>query len=81
MTLLARQAAQLAIGGEKVRARAFMFGGDYLRPEHVEQNSKRPQVLSWRPVDPRMCRGRVAVNHPDRRHDQGKLAGRAGGAP
>jgi hypothetical protein len=28
----------------------------------MKQNSKRPQVRSWRPVDPQMCRGRVAVN-------------------
>jgi hypothetical protein len=28
----------------------------------MELNSKRPQVRSWRPVGPQMCRGRVAVN-------------------
>src|ERR1035437_3239334 len=34
-----------------------------------------PQVRPWQPVAPEWCRGRVPVNFPDRRRDQGKLAG------
>src|ERR1035437_372114 len=41
----------------------------------MEQNSKRPKCGHGSRSPPEWCRGRVPVNFPDRRRDQGKLAG------
>lgn len=75
------------IGSDMGRAHFF---GQKLLQRRIRGclNSRRPALVQFiavkqhpptaaiAAVDPELCRGRVPVNHPDRRRDQGKLAGR-----